>query len=176
MKHSTRIRGGDVRVQSRPATASPRSMTRLRLSSRKPRMVIGLAFAAAALAFLLTGYHFIISGTVGWWMLALGALHAAVVVVGCAMWKNVERGDGHFVVSDLFRSETVAFEDVCLIVEAKGFVWKRSRLHFNRPTKFGWGISFVPTQSAEMYRTPLTNWRSRRIQREKDGPSRCCSS
>jgi hypothetical protein len=33
-----------------------------------------------------------------------------------------------------------------LVVNAGGVFWDKVRIHFNRPTRFGWSISFVPVR------------------------------
>lgn len=85
-------------------------------------------------------------------LLALGLALAIVALAGSLAWKRVHRSKRHYLVADFFNSETIAFDDVCMVVEASGVLWKTVNIHMRRPTRFGWEVAFVPKRPAR--RTP----------------------
>ncbi len=77
-------------------------------------------------------------------MAGIGVIDGLAALVVGTLWKSVRVGANGFTVSDLFRSEEVLFEDVCLVVPGTGVFGDVMRLHFRRPTRFGWGVVYVP--------------------------------
>jgi hypothetical protein len=84
------------------------------------------------------------TGAVDWVKLMLGGAHVAIAVVASLAWQRVRRGPTYYVVSDPFRSERIGFGEVCLMVNAPGLMWNRTRMHLVRPCRFGWSVTFVP--------------------------------
>lgn len=80
-------------------------------------------------------------------LLILAAAHLLVGVVLKIRLKSVSF-DGHrYRITGFFRTEEITPSEVCLVVEARGALWNNIRLHFNRPTCFGYDIAFVPAAS-----------------------------
>lgn len=77
-------------------------------------------------------------------MAGIGVFDGLAAVAVGTFWKNVRVGRNGFTISDLFRSEEVSFEDVCLLVPGRGLFGNVMRVHFRRPTRFGWGVGYVP--------------------------------
>lgn len=101
---------------------------------------------AAAAIFGGAAKQLLNTGRGPWMLLALACTSAAVALAGFARWKCVRRGAQHYLVSDLIRSECISRDDVCLVVQARGLVGNRVHVHFRRPTRFGWSISYVPAR------------------------------
>lgn len=137
-----------------------------RISSRRPKFVLLLATLGTAVAIRATLRAVVSSEELPWAMLALGMANAVVALATLMTWKHVRSDDRRFVVSDLFKSETFAFDDLCMVVEARGMIWNTVRLHFNRSTRFGWDISFVPARSVGNPRSLVAAWRTRRMAKE----------
>lgn len=120
----------------------------VRISSYTPRLVAVLLGLGAAVA-LTTGLrHWPVSGSVSWALLTLGAVDFAASAICLVAWKHVREGKHHYYCSDLFRSEAIHLDDVCVAIDAPGLLWNSSRIHFRRKTRFGWAISYVPMKRA----------------------------
>jgi hypothetical protein len=137
--------------------------SRQRISSRRPQFVVLLAALGSVIAVSATLQTKIVSGQMSWAMVALGNANAFVALATLMTWKQVWSGERHYVVSSLFKSETISFDDVCMVLEARGLIWNTVRIHFNRPTHFGWGISFVPARSIGTSCEVVAAWRTRRV-------------
>ena len=111
----------------------------MRVSSSKP-YVMGLVCTAVLSATLL-----IVVRTRD--ALLPLALAGSMVVFGLIAlnWKVVYRRGNEYRVSTLFYSEIVTVDDVCMTVRNPGPIWTRLRIHLRRPARFGWMISFVPS-------------------------------
>lgn len=75
---------------------------------------------------------------------------ALLLVAGGALklgLKSVAFDGNRYRITGLFLTEEIAPGDVCLVVEARGAFWNTIRLHFNRPTRFGYDVAFVPAGS-----------------------------
>lgn len=80
-------------------------------------------------------------------LLILAAAHLLVGVALKIRLKSVSF-DGHrYRITGFFRTEEITPSEVCLVVEARGTFWNTIRLHFSRPTRFGYDIAFVPAVS-----------------------------
>jgi len=100
-------------------------------------------------------------GQIPWALLALGLALAGVSLTAAQMWKRVQLGKRHYVVSNFFKSEAIAFHDVCMVVEAPGVFWKTVRIHLRRPSRFGWEVAFVPrcaTETSPARRRKAGDW------------------
>jgi hypothetical protein len=137
--------------------------SRQRISSRRTQWVVLLGALAALILFSVTLRTLFLPEQMPWLQLALGIVSAFVSMSAFLAWKRVWRGEQHYIVSNLFKSETISFGDVCLVVEAHGLIWNTVRVHFNRPTRFGWDITFVPARSAGTACTLAAAWRTRRL-------------
>jgi len=115
-----------------------------RISSRKPQMVVVLATMIAAISLGAATKQLLASNHVPWTLLTLGIGHLLVSLAGFAMWKHVHSDAEHYVVSDFIKSERIPFENVCMVVQTRGLIWKSIRIHFRRPTRFGRSVSYVP--------------------------------
>jgi hypothetical protein len=62
--------------------------------------------------------------------------------------KIVHRRGNDYRISTLFYSEITTVDDVCMTVTKRGPLWIRFRIHLRRPARFGWTITFVPTDEA----------------------------
>lgn len=62
--------------------------------------------------------------------------------------KVVHRRGNDYRISTLFYSEVATVDDVCMAVTKPGPLWTRLRIHLRRPARFGWTITFVPTDEA----------------------------
>lgn len=120
-----------------------------RISSRKPRLLAALAAGISAGVLGIGIWRDAVRGEAPWLFLAVAAACACPGVAALARWKSVMRGDRHIVVSGLFEKEAIPFDAVCLVVKAGGVLWDKVRIHFNRPTRFGWSISFVPVRTKQ---------------------------
>jgi hypothetical protein len=90
-------------------------------------------------------------------------LAAAHILVGLALKTTLKfvSFDGQcYRITGLLRTEELAPRDVCLVVEARGVLWSVIRLHFNRPTRFGYGIAFVPVVSRKDFAACLRGFRN----------------
>ena len=152
-----------LRRQPDPGNVAGRTDSRQRISSRWPQWVVLLGALCALIVFSAALKTLFLSGQVPWLRFALGIVPAFVSVVAFLTWKHIWRGERHYVVSDLFKSETIPFDDVCLVVEAHGLIWNTVRVHFNRPTRFGWDVSFVPERSVGTSCALATAWRTRQL-------------
>lgn len=144
-------------------SATDYAASRQRISSRRPQFVVLLAALGSVSAVSLTAQTIIVSGQMSWVMFALGIANSFVALAGFMTWKQVWRGERHYVVSSWFKAETIPFDDVCIVLEARGLIWNTVRIHFNRPTRFGWGVSFVPALSAGTPGEVVTAWRTRSL-------------
>jgi hypothetical protein len=108
-----------LRPGARPS--SDRSGFSERIASVRPRIVIMLTVVGAAIALGFAGLGLLDSGEIPWLWSALGGGCAFVAVIGFMSSKCVRCGANHYVVSDLFTSEAIPFNDVCMVVEAPGF-------------------------------------------------------
>ncbi len=79
-------------------------------------------------------------------MAGIGIIDGLAAVVAGTLWKSVRVGRSGLTISDLFRSEEVSFGDVCLLVPSRGLFGNVMRVHFRRPTRFGWGVGYVPRE------------------------------
>jgi hypothetical protein len=131
-----------------------------RISSLRPRIVKVLAAVGAAVALGFAGLQLLSSDQIPWLWSALGGTCAFVGLTGFVSSKCVRCGASHYVVSDLFTSETIPFNDVCLVVEAPGFLWQLVRIHLRRPSRFGWAVSYVPARSATKSCSVFVSWRT----------------
>lgn len=120
------------------------SALRERISSISPG-VVALLLALGAVALLTMGSRqFSDSGLGSWGYITLGIGHLAAAMSCALTWKQVREDDCYFHISDLFRSEAVRLDEVCAVVDTPGLLWKSSRIHFRRKTRFGWAVTFVP--------------------------------
>lgn len=90
-------------------------------------------------------------------------LAAAAILVGLALKttvKSVSFDGQRYRITGLLRTEELAPSDVCLVVEARGVLWNVIRLHFNRPTRFGYDIAFVPAVSRKDFAACLRGLRN----------------
>lgn len=133
-----------------------------RISSLRPHVLVFLVVLGAVVAFSLVLNRMISSGQIPWALLFLAAAHTMVALAGCLAWKRVRRSNGYYVMSDLFRSEAVSFDDVCMVVEEQGFIWNGVCIHFKRRTRFGWSVSYVPTRSTSCLDWLVSAFRPRR--------------
>lgn len=137
-----------------------------RISTPGPHIVVLLAVLGSAVAFSSALQQMAASGDIPWAMLALGSAHAIAALAGFMAWKCVRYGNRHYVVSDFFKSETISFDDVCMVVNSHGFLWNTARIHLRRPSRFGWTVSFVPVHAVRESR-PLFS--AKRTQKFTDG-------
>lgn len=127
-------------VSANPTQHAERST---RISSLKPHFIVLLAAIVAATSFGLAAKQLLATDQVPWLLLALGIAHATVALAGFVKWKCVWSGAGHYVVSNFIQSDQIVHDDVCMIVQGHGQIWKRVHVHFRRPTRFGWSITYV---------------------------------
>jgi hypothetical protein len=126
-----------------------------RLSCLKPYTVgILIAVVGCALVAVALG-KWSASHRLFWTLLALGIADLAAALASIMMWKQVRRASDHYVISGLFGSERVAFKDVCLVVPGQGLFWECVHIHFNRPNRFGWSVSYVPIRASKSALGPL---------------------
>lgn len=144
-------------------SATEYAVSRQRISSRRPQFVVLLAALGSVIAIIASLQTLLVTRQMPWVMFALGIVNAFVALAALMAWKQVWGGERHYVVSSLFKSETISFDDVCMVLEARGLIWNTIRIHFNRPTRFGWGISFVPVRSVGTSCEVVTAWRTRRV-------------
>lgn len=152
-----------LRLQSGCVSAADNVDSRQRISSRRTQWVVLLGALGAVIVFSAALRTLFLSGQMPWLQLALGIAPAFVSMAAFLAWKRVWRGERHYIVSNLFKSEIISLDDVCLVVEAHGLIWNTVRVHFNRPTRFGWDITFVPARSAGTSCTLAAAWRTRRL-------------
>ncbi len=144
-------------------SATDYAVSRQRISSRRPQFVVLLAALGSVIAVIATLKTIMVSGQISWVMFALGIANAFVALATLMTWKQVWSGERHYVASSLFKSETISFDDVCMVLEARGLIWNTVRIHFNRPTRFGWGISFVPARLVGTSCEFVAAWRTHRL-------------
>lgn len=77
-------------------------------------------------------------------LLLVAAVHWLVGLVLKGRLKSVSFDGQRYRVKGLLLTDEFTLSDVCLVVEADGGPWKAIRIHFNRPTRFGYDIKFVP--------------------------------
>lgn len=143
-------------------SATEYAASRQRISSRRPQFVVLLAALGSVVAISATLQTLLVIGQMSWVLFVLGIANVFVTLATLLTWKQVWSSERHYVVSSLFRSETIPFDDVCMVLEARGLIWNTIRVHFNRPTRFGWVVSFVPALSAGTPCEVVTAWRTRR--------------
>jgi len=119
-----------------------------RISSRKPDMTTGLATLIAAICFGAAAKQLLASNQAPWMLLSMGIGHLFIALAGFVMWKRVQSGAGHYVISDFVKSERIPFENVCMVVQSHGLIWESIRIHFRRPTRFGRSVAYVPVVPA----------------------------
>jgi hypothetical protein len=125
-----------------------------RISSFKPQLAAMLiiamvAFVAGALAGRESNAVPIITGGI---LIAIGFLALTSKVVH-------RRGNEHRI-STLLYSEVVTVDDICMTVTNPGPFWTRCRIHLRRPARFGWRVSFVPTEALLRQRNMRTSSRA----------------
>jgi len=160
-----RVRSNGTSTVGISVYQSDRNVFSERISSLSPHLVVLTVAVGAGIAVGVGIWRLLSSGEIPWALFALGIAHALVAMAGFATWKHVRCGEDHYIVSDIFKSETISFNDVCMVVEARGFLWNTARIHLCRPSRFGWGISFVPTCWAGMSGSLVAAWRTRRSTR-----------
>ena len=143
---AAKIRAEAARSYLGPVNLTEEAEANTRISSLMPHIVILFAFIGAAAAFGFATRQWFSSGRIPWALLVLGIAHAIVALAGFVSWKRVRRGADHYHVSDFIRSETISLVDVCMVVEERGLIWNSVRIHFQRLTRFGWGVSYVPAR------------------------------
>jgi hypothetical protein len=113
-----------------------------RVSSFKPQVVTVLlaVIAVCTSIFLLESQNNAVPLITGGTTVALGLIALTS--------KVVHRRGNDFRVSTLFYSEVATVDEVCMTVTKPGPIWTRFRIHLRRPTRFGWTITFVPTDEA----------------------------
>lgn len=151
MKHQKPSLAARIRAEAAQSYLGPVNLTEeaeanSRISSLMPQVVMLFALIGAAAAFGFTTKQWYTSGRIPWALLVLGIAHVVVALAGFVRWKRIQRGPGHYHVSDFIRSETISLIDVCMVVEERGFLWNSVRIHFRRLTRFGWSVSYVPTR------------------------------
>ena len=62
--------------------------------------------------------------------------------------KVVHRRGNDYRITTLFYSEVASVNDVCMTVTKPGPIWTKFRIHLRRPARFGWTVTFVPTDEA----------------------------
>lgn len=117
----------------------------LLISSRLPH---GVALLCALVSVLCLSPalqdYLAAAGRINWLLLLLSAAHGLAALFCLLAWKTVRVGEDGYAVTDLFRSERIGYNDVCMAVAADGLFWNRVTIHFARPTCYGWRVSFVP--------------------------------
>lgn len=120
---------------------------RIRVSALAPLIVsLGALFVGSALT-LAAMLNAFTRPALAALLLLLAAIH---ILVGLALKSTLKviSFDGQcYRITGLLLTEEIAPSDVCLVVEARGVIWNVIRLHFNRPTRFGYDIAFVPATS-----------------------------
>lgn len=152
-----------LRRQPGLASAAGRPGFRQRISSRWTQWIVLLTTLGALVAISVVLKTRMFAGKMPWVWSVLGITSALAAVVPFVAWKQVWRGERHYMVSNLFKSEVISFDDVCLVVEARGLIWNTVRVHFKRPTRFGWDVNFVPARSVGTSCTLAAAWRTRRL-------------
>lgn len=155
---ATRLRAEGVRCDIGPTKTSQDSEGTTRISSLKPHVTVLVAAIIAATATGFAARQFLATGDVPWTLLTLGLAHAVITLAGFVMWKHVRSGARHYVVSNFIKSERIAFDDVCMVVQGRGLIWDRVHIHFSRPTRFGWSVSYVAVPPTWSYASLLPAW------------------
>ncbi len=140
---AARVRAEVARSYIGPANLAQDTEGATRISSLVPHVVVLCAVIIAVTAIGSAAKQLLASGHVPWTLLALGLAHAVVAFAGFVLWKHVRSGARHYVVSNFIKSERIAFDDVCMVVQDGGLIWNRVHIHFRRPTRFGWSVSYV---------------------------------
>ncbi len=159
---ATRVGAEVARSYVGPADLAQDAEATMRISSLKPHVAVLCAAIIAATAIGFTAKQSLASGHVPWTLLTLGIAHAVVALAGLVMWKCVRSGARHYVVSNFIKSERISFDDVCMVVQDRGLIWNRVHIHFRRPTRFGWSISYVAVPPTRSLAALLAAWQRRR--------------
>ena len=170
----TKVRSGIDRLQLGPVDHSQPCDPLQRISSLKPQVlaVLTALVAAGAAIFALSPMSSERSSRMS---AAIAFVHTFVAIATITTWKNVRYRDRNYVVSDLFKSESISSQDVCLAVEARGLLWNAVRIHFKRPTRFGWHISFIPAGVSGISNSRVAGWRSRTLNDDRLAPNHSAS-
>ena len=159
---AARVRTEVARCYVGPATLAQDTEEATRISSLKPHVVVLGAAIIAATAIGFATKQLLDSGHVPWTLLTLGIAHAVVALAGFVMWKCVRSGARHYVVSNFIKSERISLDDVCMVVQDRGLIWNRVHIHFRRPTRFGWSVSYVAVPPTRSFASLLVPWQRRR--------------
>lgn len=130
-----------------PRGFAPEAGKRVRISSLSPAIVsIGGLLMGGLLGFAA------MSSAAGQPVLAallliLAAAHLLVAIALKTSVKSVSFDGQCYRITGFLLTEEIAPSDVCLVVKARGVLWNTIRIHFNRPTRFGYDIAFVPAAS-----------------------------
>lgn len=155
---AARVRAEVVRSYFGPASLAQDTEGATRISSLVPHVVVLCAAIIAVTAIGSAAKQLLASGHVPWTLLALGLAHAVVALAGFVLWKHVRSGEGHYVVSNFIKSERISFDDVCMVVQDDGLIWNRVHIHFRRPTRFGWSVSYVAVPPTGNSASLLASW------------------
>lgn len=133
---------------------------RMRISSLAPLTASVGAFligSALTLAAMLNASSRL---TVAALLLLLAAIHILVALALKTTLKVVSFDGQCYRITGLFLTDEIAPNDVCLVVEGRGVLWNVIRLHFNRRTRFGYDIAFVPAVSRKDFAACLRGLRN----------------
>ncbi len=113
-----------------------------RVSSFKPQIfaVLLLVIAVCSSVVLLGASNHLAP-------LIAGGTTAAISLIAFTS-RVVHRRGNDYRISTLFYSEVATVDEVCMTVTKPGPLWTRFRIHLRRPARFGWTITFVPTDEA----------------------------
>lgn len=159
---AARIRAEAARSYLGPANLAEGAEANTRISSLMPHVVVLCATIIAATAIGFAAKQLFAFGHVPWTLLTLGIAHAVVALAGFVMWKCVWSSARHYVVSNFIKSERISFDDVCMVVQGRGLIWNRVHIHFRRPTRFGWSVSYVAVPPTRSFASLLAVWQRRR--------------
>ena len=90
-------------------SATEYAASRQRISSRRPQFVVLLAVLGSVIAVSATVQTLLVTGQMSWVTFAMGIANAFVALATLMTWKQVWSGERHYVVSSLFKSETLEF-------------------------------------------------------------------
>ena len=93
-------------------------------------------------------------------LLLLAATHILVGLALRTTLKSVSFDGQRYRITGFLLTEEIAPNDVCLVVEGRGVLWNVIMLHFNRPTRFGYDIAFVPAVSRKDFAASLRGLRN----------------
>lgn len=132
-----------------PPTGEMSWLAQTRLNSKRVSspvsQVVAALLGAMGIAWLTVAGYQAKNPVVPVWVSAgIASAHFLAAMLVVTAWKQVRRGEFHYFVTSVFKSDAVAFEDVCAVVEAPGSWWNTTRIHFRRRTCFGWAVSYVP--------------------------------